>query len=65
MNGSFGPMLKLPERFLHVIPAKNIIETRDLKTYTGAPVFFAHFKESYGGGFVLASSLSRMTPVSA
>lgn len=65
MYWAFGSSQKLPEIFLRVISAENIVETRDLTTYTGDPLFFAHVKESYGGEFVLASSLSRMAPIRA
>lgn len=60
MDLTFGSTQTMSEIFLRVIPAEDIIETKDLKTYTGDHVFFARVKESHGGEFVLASSLSGM-----
>lgn len=65
MYWAFGSNKKLPEIFLRVISAENIVETRDLIKYTGDPLFFAHVKESYGGEFALASSLRRIAPIGA
>ena len=53
----------IPPKFLEVIPAENILETRELQTYTGDPLFFARVKTSYGDEYVLAHTLNRIPQI--
>lgn len=51
------------KRFLEVISAEEIIETRELQTYNREPLFLAHIKTLYGDEYVIAHTLNRMPQI--